>query len=384
MNEVRIGIIGMGNIGNFHANHFFKGLIKRARLTAVADVRPAALERYRNDYKTFDSSGALIRSGEVDAVIIGTPHYDHTAIGIDALEQGLHVMVEKPISVHKADCERLIAAHRGREAQVFTADFQMRTSPTYQRIKRLIDGGELGEIRRVNWIITCWFRSNAYYASSEWRATWGGEGGGVLLNQCPHNLDLMQFFFGLPSRVRGFCNWGKYHPIEVEDEVTAYLEYPNGATGVFITTTGEAPGSDRLEIAGDQGKLILENGARTFTRNEIPSGKFCRETRDLFGVPPVWNVQIPVPTGGISHPAMIQNFVNAILDGEPLIVRAEEGIRSIELANAILYSAWTGATVDLPLDGAAYEAALKQKIAGSTFSKTVAQATAGDMEKSFH
>lgn len=383
MDSVRIGIIGLGNMGSFHARYLLAGEIGRARLTAVCDVDPELLAPYTG-VKTFTDSRELIRSGEVDAVLIATPHYDHTTIGIDALDQGLHVLVEKPISVHKADCERLIAAHDRHPDQVFSAMFMMRTRPLFRKIKEMLDGGELGEIVRTSWIVTDWFRTEAYYASGGWRATWRGEGGGVLTNQCPHNLDLFQWFLGMPARVRAFCAFGKYHDIEVEDEVSAYLEYPNGATGVFVTTTGEAPGTNRFEIAGDRGKLVLENGTLTFTRVEPSASEFRRTSPAMFARPEATSIEVPVEEGGGKHETITQNFVDAILDGTPLIAPAEEGIHSVELANAMLYSNHIGDTVELPLDSKAYEAYLQGLIAGSRFVKKAAgSGPAGDMSASF-
>ena len=381
MNTVRFGIIGMGNMGRFHADYLQAGKVGRARLTAVSDAFAANLEKYGH-LKTFARSEDLIRSGEVDAVIVATPHYLHTSIGIDALRQGLHVLVEKPISVHKADCERLLAAHRG-APQVFAAMFQMRTDPRFKKIKHLIASGELGELMRVNWIITDWFRTNAYYASGGWRATWKGEGGGVLLNQCPHNLDLLQWFCGPPSAVRGHCQLGRYHPIEVEDQVTAYLEFPNGATGVFVTSTGEAPGTNRLELAGDRGKIVYEDGKISFTRNETPMREFCRTAKGGFAQPDVWRVEVPAENTGPQHTVIAQNFVDAILDGVPLIAPAAEGIHSVELANAMLYSSLIGQTVTLPLDAAAYEAKLSQLVSESKTVKPEVQVVAEDFTKSF-
>lgn len=376
---VRLGIIGLGNMGSGHIASWPK--IRRAQLTAVCDIDASKLARYP-DVKQFESSADLIRSGEVDAVLIATPHYGHTTIGIDALQQGLHVLVEKPISVHKADCERLIAAYTD-TSKVFAAMFNQRTDPHYQRIRNIVKSGELGEIRRTNWIITDWFRPDVYYASGGWRATWRGEGGGVLLNQCPHNLDLFQWICGMPSKVRAYCGFGKHHDIEVEDAVTAYLEYPNGATGVFITTTGEAPGTNRLEIVGDRGKIVYEAGKVTFTRTEVPVSQFCQTTQAPFGQPANWVCDVPVSSYGGQHVEILQNFIDTILDGGQVIAPAYEGIHSVELANAMLYSAWTDSTVDVPLDAAAYEAALMDKIAHSRTDKKVVSVEA-DLSKSWN
>ncbi len=348
-------------MGKSHAEAILQGHIPRATLAAVADAAPALLAAFPQ-VRQFTSAKEMIHSGEVDAVIIATPHYSHTTIGIEALEAGLHVLVEKPISVHKADCERLIAAHRSRR-QVFAAMFNQRTDPYYRKLRELIQNGELGAIRRINWIITDWFRTAAYYGSGGWRATWAGEGGGVLLNQCPHNIDLWQWLFGMPKAVRGFCQIGRYHDIEVEDNVTAFLEYANGATGVFITSTGEAPGTNRLEVAAERGRVVIESDKFLFTRNEVEMSEFSRTTTAKFAGPPTWKIEIPLSGHGGQHREIMQNFIAAILDGAPLIAPAKEGIRSVELANAMLFSSFENRTVELPLDGRKYERFLKAKAA---------------------
>lgn len=383
---VRIGIIGVGNMGSCHAQYIREGKIKNAVVAAIADRNPAKLENYRKweGVELFSEGADLIRSVKVDAVLIATPHYDHTTLGIAALKKKLHVLVEKPISVHKADCERLIAAHTDKKV-VFAAMFNQRTINAHVKIKKLMDSGELGRITRVNWIITNWFRTAAYYASGDWRATWAGEGGGVLLNQCPHNLDLLTWFCGMPSKVRATCRFGQWHDIEVEDDVTAVLEYPNGASGVFITTTGEAPGTNRLEIVGERGKVVYEHGKITYTRNEVSMIEFCKTTPGSFSAPEVWNIDIPGDGSGPQHQGITQNFVDAILTGATLIAPAEEGIRSVELANAMLLSAFLNKTIELPLSGSVYEKELKKRIATSRYGKKKAVKAAApvDMSKSF-
>jgi len=286
--------------------------------------------------------------------------------------------VEKPLSVHKADCEKLIAAHTN-EKQIFAAMFNQRTNPQYIKLREWIQSGQLGEIRRIQWTITDWFRTEQYYRSGGWRATWAGEGGGVLTNQCPHQLDLWQWLFGMPSRVRAFCTLGKYHDIEVEDDVTAYLEYDNGCTGVFITTTGEAPGTNRLEVAAEQGKVIIEGDVMTFVRNEVQTTAHSRSSSQGFNKPSVWNVSIPSQGWGEQHLGILKNFAKAILNGETLVARAEEGIHSVELGNAILQSGLENRTVELPLDASAYAEMLAEKVAKSTYvKKTDAKVASAD------
>jgi len=382
---LRLGIVGLGNMGSVHAGIILAGKVPGLQLIAVCDVNPLRLAAYPQLQRFADSS-EMLKSGAIDAVLIATPHYAHTTIGIEALKLGLHVLVEKPISVHKADCERLIAAYKNKsKKQVFAAMFNQRTDSIYQKIRRVVREGELGKIRRVNWIITDWFRTEAYYASGGWRATWSGEGGGVLLNQCPHNLDLYQWIFGMPRKVRGFCQFGRYHNIEVEDDVTAYLEYPDGATAVLITSTGEAPGTNRLEITGERGKLVMENWKISFTRNEMGMTEFSRMTTGSYNRPETWNIEMPVDQKGEQHTGILKNFTNAALHGEKLLAPAPEGIHSVELANAIVMSSLTGTTVEIPFSGAKYEKILKKLIATSRFKKKTAKQTgpAADFTASF-
>ena len=377
MQDLRLGIIGLGNMGQFHANAIAAGKIAYCQLAAVCDRDERQLGRYL-PARGFLSSSELINSGEVDATLIATPHYSHTTIGIEALGSGLHVLIEKPLSVHKADCERLLAAHRGSK-QVFATMFNQRTDPVYLKLREMIRNDELGTIRRINWIVTHWFRTAVYYASSGWRATWAGEGGGVLLNQSPHQLDLWQWLFGMPSKVRGFCQFGRYHDIEVEDDVTAYFEYDNGTTGVLITSTGEAPGTDRLEIAAERGRVIIENDRFHWTRNEVPMSEFSEQSPDGFAKPATSEMEIPLAGRGGQHNEVLQNFADAILFGERLIAPAEEGIHSVELANAMLFSSDTDTTVSLPLNAGLFERWLSDKIKNSSFRKADVRASDGDL-----
>lgn len=379
---VRLAVIGGGNIGTLHLGNIQQ--LEKVELAAMCDIRPERAQAVGAAWgcPAYSDYQALLADHICDAVLIATPHYFHTSIGIAALEAGYHVLVEKPISAHKADCERLIAAHKDKSL-VFAAMFQQRTDPQYKKIKQLVDEGELGRFLRISWIITEWFRTDAYYASGDWRATWAGEGGGVLLNQCPHNLDLLQWICGMPTKVRGFCGLGRRHNIEVEDEVTAYMEYPDDCTAVFITSTGEAPGTDRLEIAGDRGKLVFESETITFVRNEIPATEFLRTSKAAFDKPPTETIIVPVEGTAGKHAEILENFADAILEGADLIAPAEEGIHSVELANAMLYSSLLGRPVDLPLDGAAFERALKKLIAESAYVKPDEVEAEVDMGASF-
>jgi len=384
MDKVRIGIIGLGNIGQIHVSNLLESKVPRGILTAVGDVFPDKLPEYEaKGLKTFDSGEALIASGEIDALMVATPHFQHTALGIAALEAGLHVMVEKPISAHKADAERLIAAANARPELTFSGMFQMRVEPRYQKLRELVQDGELGDLIRVIWIMTDWFRSEAYYQSSDWRATWKGEGGGVLLNQCLHQLDALQWIVGMPSKVQSHVGIGRHHDIEVEDDVTCYMEYTNGASGAFITSTGETPGSNRFEIAGTKGRALLENDRLIVTRNEVASDEWSRTSKIGFKQPETTVEEIPIPGADNAHAQLIANFVNAILDGEELIAPGASGIGSVELANVMVYSGILGQAVDLPMDSAAWESKLNELIASSTHEKKTVEVSNEDFSASF-
>ncbi|HWQ90788.1 MAG TPA: Gfo/Idh/MocA family oxidoreductase [Clostridia bacterium] len=382
MTKVRLGIIGLGNIGQHHAAYLEAGKVNHCELVAVCNPSPARLEPFKS-LATFSDAHQLIRSGLVDAVLIATPHFQHTTLGIDALSHGLHVMVEKPISAHKADAQRLIAAHQAHPKLVFAGMFQLRAEPRYLKIRDLLQSGALGQIVRVSWIMTDWYRTEAYYASGGWRATWKGEGGGVLLNQCLHNLDMLQWLLGLPAKVRGFCQLGRFHQIEVEDQVTAWLEYPNQATGTFVSSTGEAPGTNRFELVGSLGKLVLENDRLQFTRNDSDMLKFSKSAQTGFSRPCCHQTEIPIESTENPHAVLLQNFVYAILNGEPLIAPGAEGLHSVELANAILYSSLLDRTIDLPLDAGAYQRKLEDLIMHSRLEKKTVPTASEDFTRSF-
>lgn len=386
MEQVRIGIIGFGGMGSGHGHYLAAGKVSGAKLTAVCDINPAREQAARQiggeDILFFNSADALFAAGVVDAVLIATPHYFHPPLAIQAFAHGCHVLSEKPAGVYAGQVREMNEAAAA-SGKVFGVMFNQRTLGVFQKMRDLVQSDELGEIRRVVYQITNWFRPQAYYDSGGWRATWGGEGGGVLANQCPHNLDLWQWICGMPSRLRAFCYFGKYHNIEVEDDVTAYVEYPNGATGVFMTTTGEAPGTNRFEITGDRGKLLFEDDTLTFWRTRISVGDFLKESQEHFTQPEVWKCEIPAG-GGPGHMGITQNWVDAIRTGSPLLARGEEGIRGVQLANAMHLSTWTDDWVTLPADEELYYAKLQEKIQSSTFTKPEVVEKAMDFAGTFN
>ena len=359
MDSVRIAVIGVGGMGNNHCRSIKE--LPNLELVAICDIDEeiAAARAAEHDCRKFLHHRDLLDWGELDAVMVATPHFDHTPIAIDALQAGIHTLVEKPVGVHVADVQRMIDAHTDKSIK-FAAMFNQRTRPVYKELKRLLDAGELGQLTRVSWTSTAWFRTQAYYDSGGWRATWKGEGGGVLFNQCPHQLDLLQWFVGMPERMRAVCKLGKFHDIEVEDEVSAYFEYANGATGAFYTTTGEWPGVNRLEIVGEMGTIILEGSDMRLLRNAESMLDHARNIPPGNPKPDIVDMTIAPRGQASNHRGILANFADSILHGVPLIAPAEEGIRSVELANAMLYSSLLDKTLELPLDAEAYAAKLKE------------------------
>lgn len=367
--KIRFGIIGAGNMGTAHLNLFREGKIKDGVVTAVADVderKRAAARKVAPDGCVFYSSGAeLIDNAEVDAVMIVVPHYAHPELTIRALKKGLHVLCEKPAGVYTKQVKEMNAVARQSKA-LFTMMYNQRTNPLYIKMRDIVANGGIGDIRRVNWIITNWFRTQFYYDSGAWRATWKGEGGGVLMNQCPHQLDLLQWICGMmPVKMRAFCHFGKWHDIEVEDDVTAYMEFPNGATGSFITTTADAPGTNRFEILGSRGRLVCEKDTLTYDRSDSDLQEFLTTADSGFAQPEFKTEIIEQSGDNPQHMGIINNFVGAALGREKLYVDGTEGLYCVELINSMLLSTWTDSTVTLPIDDDLYLAELNKRIACS-------------------
>ncbi|WP_282035152.1 Gfo/Idh/MocA family protein [Metabacillus indicus] len=371
MNLFKIGVIGIGNMGTSHIQRLLNKEIAGAAVTAVCDGREERLSLYEGsaEIDCFTDVEKFFNEADMDGVIISTPHYSHPEIALKAFSKGFHVLLEKPAGVYTRNVLEMNEAAK-ESGKVFSLMYNQRTNPLYQKLRSLILAGEIGEIKRTNWIVTNWYRSQSYYDSSDWRATWSGEGGGVLLNQAPHQIDLWQWTTGLmPVKVQAFCKEGKYHDIEVEDEVTAFVEYENGASGVFITSTGEAPGTNRFEIAGDRGKLVVENDKLLFYRLTQSEREFNATFTGGFGEPECWKIEVPVPGESTDHKGIIQNWTDAVLHGAPLLSPGEEGVKGLEISNAIYLSSWLKEAVTLPLDADLYYEKLQEKVQGSTFTK---------------
>lgn len=356
MNKIRLGIIGMGNMGTGHLQNVLDGLCPSVTVTAVTDTNPERLDTVKakdTSIALFTDAITMLDSGLIDAALVAVPHYDHPKYAIECFHRGIHVLIEKPAGVYTRQVR--IMNEEAEKANVkFGIMFNQRTNPLFVKAREIVQSGALGTPKRLVWIITNWYRTQAYYDSGSWRATWTGEGGGVLLNQAPHNLDLWQWIFGMPKRIRAFCSFGKYHNIDVEDDVTIYGEYENGATAVFITTTGEAPGTNRLEISGDLGKLVLEEEKLKWWKLSSPEREFCFTAKEGFYVPETTYEEFKqeAPAG---HPIILENFAKAVLEDVPMIAPGIEGINSLTLSNAAYISSWTNDTIELPTDEALFE-----------------------------
>ncbi len=361
---VRFGIIGMGNMGSVHARNFMDGKVINGELAAVCDPDPSKLARAKEicpSAEAFNSVEELFKSGTADAVIIATPHYSHPPLVMEALGHGLHVITEKPAGVYtKAVREMNEAA--AKSGLVFGIMYNQRTNPLFRKMREIVRSGELGGLKRTSWLITDWYRPQAYYNSGGWRATWKGEGGGVLLNQCPHNLDLWQWICGMPSSVTAFTHEGKWHNIEVEDDVTAYVEYPNGATGVFVTSTADTPGDNRFEVLGNNGKLVCENGKLIYSRLKTPERVFNAEATESFSQPEAEVFEVECSGVETSHSGVLSAFAGKINGTDELIARGEEGINGLTISNAMHLSSWLGKTIKLPLDEDLYYTELQRRI----------------------
>ena len=389
MEKIRYGVIGLGNQGSCYVYEIFdKDRDPNGIVTAACDIDPKKIETMKEKTKNkdiayFTDYTELLDSGLCDAVLVETPHYLHPVIVSAALERGIHAISDKPAGVYAKQVREMNELAEKSEAK-FGMMFNQRTNCIYRKMHEMVQSGELGEIQRVTWIITNWFRPEAYYRSGGWRATWDGEGGGVLINQCPHQLDLLQWIVGeLPVSVNGFCKYGRWHDIEVEDEVTAYFEYKNGATGVFITSTGEAPGTNRLAISGTKGKLICENDVLTFWRNTPDNRTVCLTTPKPFDFPEYENVPVETDGKNEQHAGIVANFSAFLLGLEEQFVPGVEGIKGVQLMNAIEYSGWHGgARVACPVDEEDYLRELNERRKTSRIKTNVVE-TVADTSNTF-
>lgn len=376
MEKVRVGIVGIGNIGTAHANCIYNNEVNGMSLGAVCDISPDRQQYCKEKFAevpVFTDYKQMFSSGLIDAVIVSTPHKLHCDIAIEALQSGLHALVEKPIDITVSKAKEInnVAKNNGKK---FAIMFNQRTNDIFAKARDIVKSGGLGELKRTVWIITNWYRTQHYYDSAGWRATWIGEGGGVLLNQAPHNLDLWQWICGMPCEVTANCEVGKYHNIEVEDDVMLTTRYENGATGVFITSTGEYPGTNRLEISGTLGKIVIENGVLKWWKLPESERDICFNSKELSPyIKCEYEEYTAQNSNSNAHKQIIQNFTNAILCGEELLSPGTDGIYELTLSNASYLSSWKGGIpIKLPFDNNEFDVMLEEKIKHSKANKETA------------
>lgn len=386
MDKVRLGIIGIGNMGSGHAYNLVDNKVKNMELTAVCDIKESredwAKKEMPDTVEFFEDATEMMQSGKIDAVLVAVPHYDHAKYVTEAFENGLHAICEKPAGVYAKQVREMNEAADKHPELTFAMMFNQRTNHVYRKMHELVNGGEYGQIKRVNWIITDWYRTQMYYDSGGWRATWNGEGGGVLVNQCPHQLDLLQWICGLPTKVHAYAHEGKWHNIEVEDDVTAYMEWDNGATGVFITSTGDVPGTNRFEVSLEKAQIVCEkdpddpmNSILKVYELDVNEREYTFETKEAFKPPSGKFIDVETDGQNPQHVGVLQAFTDSILEGAPLIADGRDGIKGVQLSNAIQLSSWLDKAVALPVDEDIFLGELDKKRASSSGKKEVAEVT---------
>lgn len=370
MDIVKVCIVGIGNIGYAHVMTILSGKVPEMSLVAVCDVNSEKLQAFSKshpDVATYLDYRRMLEDANIDAVIVAVPHNLHSEIGIAVLQSGKHLLVEKPVDIRVSVAKKLNEEAK-KSGRVFGIMLNQRTNPLFQKARELVQSGELGEMKRTVWQITNWFRTQYYYDSGDWRATWRGEGGGVLINQAPHQLDLWQWICGMPKSVTAFCETAKYHDIEVEDEATILTRYENGASGIFITTTGEYPGTNRLEISCEKGKLVLEDGVLKLWRLAENQQYISENTAESFPKIPSEFTQYSIPEKEDGHLLILQNFAQAVLNGTTLLAPGYDGINELSISNAAYLSQWLdNAAVELPMDEKLFNKLLQERIDKSVY-----------------
>ncbi len=367
--KIKLGIIGIGNMGSSHAKNILNGKCPDFELAAVAEINAGRVEWAKKelsaDIRYFAAAEEMLDSGLIESCMVCVPHYGHPKYAVECLRRGIHVMVEKPAGVYTKQVREMNAEAEKHPGTVFAMMFNQRTNPVYQKMRELVQSGAYGRIRRTNWLITNWYRPQCYYDSGDWRATWSGEGGGVLLNQCPHNLDLWQWICGMPSRVESHLHYGRWHQIEVEDDVTTYVEYPNGATGVFVTSTGDAHGTNRFEIQLDKAKLVAENDRLSVLEYEMTEQEFSSTNTEPFGTVRAKEIEVDTSGQNEQHIGVVNAWGGAILRGESLVAGGAEGILGLTLSNAMHLSSWLGKAVEIPFDEELFYTELMKRVQAS-------------------
>ena len=365
---VRVGLIGFGKQGSHYVRMFIEHrLFSRFRLTAIADTCPQKLQWIKDnigsEIECFDSAEAMLSSGIIDACIITTPHPMHPEHVIMCLQHGIHVLCDKPAGVHILQVQQMNREAEKHPDLVFSIMFNQRTNCAYRKLKSIIETEEYGKVRRISWTINNWYRSRYYYDSFDWRGIWKGSFGGTIMDQCPHQVDLWQWMFGMPDKVTCRMGFGSHHDIEVEDEVSAIMEYKDGCIGTFNASTSVPNGQNTLEVNLDAANIRIRGNSVFVEKFCMPEAKWQQSPRGIYekmDVAP--EVEIPTDGKNAQHKGVIEAWINRILGKGEGSNDGKEGLASVMLSNAMYMSAFTGKTVSLPLDGQEYYNELMKKV----------------------
>lgn len=352
---LRYGLLGAGVVAGMHLDALAQ--LEEVELVGIAAHDFDAAEARARDHgcRAFARNEELLAQ-ELDVVVVGTPHPSHAELAIAALESGAHVLCEKPLAPEAREADAMIAA-ADRAGLLLGVCFQQRFRPVIEAAKRLIDEGRLGTLVRAS-VVDPWYRPHAYYASADWRGTWKGEGGGILMNQAPHTLDLLCHLAGPPVTAWGLAQ-RRAQPMEAEDTATALLTYPEGAVGTVAVSTLE-PGEQRIELVGDRGRIEIVGETLRFERFDPPISEHLVAATEMFAAPDRVAEEVELPPGRGDHLALHTDFAAAAREGREPRVPGREALWSLELANAIVLSTHEQRAVPLPVDREAYRSLLAQ------------------------
>lgn len=369
MKQVRAALVGFGGMGSKYAAMIRDGQIDGMVLTGVCCRNARGQQILREEYPAAaiyeNVEDTLAHADDFDAVIIVTPHTSHVEIARQMVAAGKHVLLDKPAGVYARQVREL-KEQADRAGVAFGMIFNNRVNPAFMKARELLQSGAVGTPVRAVWVCNTWFRTQAYHKSAPWRSSWNGECGGLLINQSQHYLDLWLWLLGMPDAVYADLSFGRYAPITVDDAVDMQLLYNNGLHGTFISSTGEAPGTNRLEIWGEKGRLCVEctdfGGRVILDENEISTTRFAEENTDIYAQLPHHTREFPVQENPELYQTVLRGFCDHLRKGAPMIADGTDGLRAVELTNAAYVSGWMERKVRLPLDDTVFEELLHKKM----------------------
>lgn len=356
---VRIALIGFGSMGKNYARMLYAGLVPELKLSGVCCRNGAGQALLREEFpgvRIYENVEQMQRhEEEFDAVLIVTPHATHVELGFAMAKLGKHFLMDKPAGVYASRVQELVEFCRERGVS-FGMMFNNRMLPAFRIAQDYIRSGKLGRLHRAVWVCNSWYRSPVYHRSAPWRSSWQGEGGGLLINQNQHYLDIWQWLFGMPEKLYAAMEFGRYNDFAVDDAVDIQFVHSGGFHGTMVSATGEAPGVNRLEIWGEKGCLTVQDGARVFwDENALSTVEFGKVNEVPFGTPPHTRVEIPVEKAENPYLLAFGNFAGHLLRGEPLFADGMDGLRTVQLTNAAYLSGWQEKRVSVPVDAEAFQ-----------------------------